>query len=143
MSTTTGFQPFPMENLPVILEDFPTLYGELVPIAEAFTNGWRRASFLVTEWVPKADEYYLAFRMAINLDDINDWALRLVEGTPCDTTHEIVDTDGFLDIKRDMDSIRLCVEHVLRDAAAVPLWNRGLKVEDNPIYSWYEDEDLL
>jgi hypothetical protein len=75
----------------------------------------------------------LVIKVCMDLDDINDLHLSLVE-----VDENEFETDYFLNLKKDVDSIKLLVENIKSDSDSIPLWNKNdnkYMEEHLPIYA--------
>jgi hypothetical protein len=84
-------------------------------------------SFHLCKWHEYIDNTYLTFKLLIDLDDITDFHVRVSEGAYCDTNERIIETDAFIDIKVNTDSIQqaICDIHLQR----IPLHNRDKVID--------------
>jgi hypothetical protein len=100
---------------------------------------WSRISIQLCNWEEYKDDGYISVSMMINLDDIDDFTLRVNEGYYCNTNERIIDGDGFLDIKTDTMSIRQAISDI--KYKQLPLHNRvqNINAEDYPYM--IKDED--
>jgi len=89
-------------------------------------------SIQLCDWYGYVDDTYISIDMMINLDDIDDFSLRVYEGAYCNTNERIIETDGFLDIKTDIDSIKKAINDIKNKQ--IPLRNRvrTISVEEYP-----------
>ena len=98
-----------------------------------------RISIQLCNWQEYKEDSYVSVSMMIDLNNIDDFTLRVNEGYYCNTNERIIDGDGFLDIKTDPLSIR----HAINDIKdkQLPLHNRvqNINVEDYPYM--IEDEE--
>lgn len=95
-------------------------------------------SIQLCDWYGYVDDTYISIDMMINLDDIDDFSLRINEGAYCDTNGRIIETDGFLDIKTDIGSIQQAIKDIKNKQ--IPLRNRvtTINVEEYPYVVEYE-----
>lgn len=100
-----------------------------------------RISIQLCDWEEYKDDGYVSVSMMINLDDINDFSLRVNDGYYCNTNERIIDGDGFLDIKTDSWSIRQAISDI-KDKQ-LPLHNRvdNINAEDYPYMVEEEDDE--
>lgn len=91
-----------------------------------------RLSIQLCGWYEYIDDTFICIDMLINLDDIDDFSLRVNEGAYCETNERIIETDGFLDIKTDTASIQQAINDIKNKQ--IPLRNRvkSISVEDYP-----------
>ncbi len=96
-------------------------------------------SIQLCDWQDYKDDTYISMDMMIDLDNIDDFSLRVHEGFYCNTNERIIETDGFLDIKTDTDSIRQAINDIKNKQ--IPLWNRvkNISVENYPYIVEHED----
>lgn len=98
-----------------------------------------RLSIQLCEWYEYIDDTYICIDMLINLDDIDDFSLRVNEGTYCNTNQKIIATDGFLDIKTDAVSIQQAVNDI--KYKRIPLYNRveTINFDEYPYVIQYDE----
>lgn len=98
-------------------------------------------SIQLCDWQEYKDDTYISMDMMIDLNNIDDFLLRVNEGCYCDTNERIIETDGFLDIKTDIESIRLAINDIKNKQ--IPLWNRvkNINVQDYPYIVEDEEDD--
>jgi hypothetical protein len=102
---------------------------------------WPTISIQLCDWEVYKDDTYISISMLINLDNIDEFSLRVNEGYYCNTNERIIDGDGFLDIKTDNWSIRQAISDIKEKQ--LPLHNRvqNIKAEDYPYMMEDEEQD--
>lgn len=96
-------------------------------------------SIQLCDWLEYKDDTYISMSMMIDLDNIDDFSLRVNEGVYCNTNERIIDTDGFLDIKTDTESIQQAINDIKNKL--IPLHNRGktINITEYPYIANYDD----
>lgn len=96
-------------------------------------------SIQLCDWHEYKDDTYISISMMIDLDNIDDFSLRVNEGIYCNTNERIIDTDGFLDIKTDTESIQQAINDIKNKV--IPLHNRVISISavDYPYVIEYDD----
>lgn len=96
-------------------------------------------SIQLCDWYQFKEDTYISISMMVDLDNIDDFSLRVNEGAYCNTNERIIDTDGFVDIKTDIDSIKQAINDIKNKH--IPLHNRvqTISVEEYPYVVTYED----
>lgn len=96
-------------------------------------------SIQLCDWYEYKDGTYISISMMIDLDNIDDFSLRVNEGAYCNTNERIIDTDGFLDIKTDIESIQQAISDIKNKQ--IPLRNRvrTISIEEYPYVVEYDD----
>jgi hypothetical protein len=79
-------------------------------------------SIQLCDWYEYNDDTYISIEMMINLDNIDDFSLRVNEGYYCNTNNRIIDGDGFVDIKTDSENIQKAINDIKNKQ--IPLHNR-------------------
>lgn len=115
---------FTMDDVPVILQN---LEEYLIPyIANKDEYPIPRIDIQLCQWIKYKEDTYLTINLLVNLEDINDYQIRISEGFYCDTNKCIIDTDGFLDIKSDEQSISHAIIDIYNKM--LPLRNRDKNI---------------
>lgn len=98
-----------------------------------------RISIQLCKWYEYKDYTYISVYMLVNLNDINEFSLRVNEGVYCDTNERIVETDGFVDIKTDIESIQKAITDIKNKR--IPLINRvkSIDYQEYPYIVEYDD----
>ena len=95
---------------------------------------------MLTDWhvVPDTKDTYLCISCCFDVNDASNMKLEIQEGAN-DEEGNIYDTDAFLDIKCDKDSITQAVNAII--SGNVPLHNKGHTVTNDtcPFAFFYED----
>ena len=96
-------------------------------------------SIQLCNWYEYINDTYISISMLINLDNIDEFSLRVNEGAYCDTNKRIIDTDGFVDIKTDIQSIQQAINDIKNKR--IPLYNRveSIDLEEYPYVAEYDD----
>lgn len=99
----------------------------------------QRVSFQLTKWYqpPNSKSEYLCIGVGVNLDDCNDFFLRVEEGYYSDTDNCVRESDAFVDIKSDVESIQMAIDDIKN--GSIPLWNRDDNI-DLENYRYVKDE---
>lgn len=98
-------------------------------------------SIQLYDWEVYKDDTYISISMLINLDNIDEFSLRVNEGYYSNTNERIIDGDGFLDIKTDNWSIRQAISDIKEKQ--LPLHNRvqNINADDYPYMVENEEQD--
>jgi hypothetical protein len=96
-------------------------------------------SIQLCDWYEYKDDTYISIEMMINLDNIDDFSLRVNEGYYCNTNNMIIDGDGFVDIKTDSESIQKAINDIKNKQ--IPLRNKvhTINTHDYPYVIEYDD----
>jgi hypothetical protein len=105
-----------------------------------FFNG--HYSVNLTDWKELSNEEntYLCISGGFDVNDDSYLTLRVHEGYNDGLNGSIVDTDGFLDIKVDRDSLAQAIDAI--NDGTIPLHNKGLNITESncPFALFYDDE---
>lgn len=103
----------------------------------------RQISMQICKWHEVEDDTYFTFLLMINLDNIKDYMIRVAEGTKWGCPDgEISETDAFIDIWPDVESVRDAVKDILLNR--IPLWNRDEEIDyDEFPYVMEDDEERM
>lgn len=96
-------------------------------------------SIQLCDWYEYKDDTYISISMIIDLDNIDSFSLRVNEGAYCNTNKRIIETDGFVDIKTNIESIQQAIHDVKHKQ--IPLYNRveSIDVKEYPYVAEYDD----
>lgn len=96
----------------------------------------------LTDWKELSNEEhtYVCIVGSFDVNNVSYLTLSVREGYKDNHTDQIVDTDGFLDIKVDRDSLAQAIDAI--NDGTIPLYNRGLNItkENCPFAMIYDDE---
>jgi hypothetical protein len=69
-------------------------------------------SMRLTPWMNNSNQHnsYFSMVLLVDLNNIQDFGLRIVDGYFCNFNHDVLEGDGFADIKTDIESLKLVVE---------------------------------
>lgn len=102
------FRPSKIDDVIDLFYDFESLHVSLKPLG--CMN--KCISIIISEWLPTNKNTYLAFRLATNLNNIEQSYISIVEGAMCIASGRILDTECFLNIKNDPESIRSAIRDI-------------------------------
>jgi hypothetical protein len=97
----------------------------LTPIKKIKNNLPSSTIFMrLTPWINNSNEYhsYLAMFLLVSLDNTQQFVLTINDGYFCNLKNDIVEGDGFVDIKTDINSIQQAIKDM--KAGYIPLHNK-------------------
>jgi hypothetical protein len=110
---------FTIDDVPVILDNLAEFIAPFVGAKDEFPMP--RISMKLCNLHEYTKNTFMCMTLLINLDDIADYSLRVTEGAYCATNKCIIDTDGFIVIKTDSDSVHSAIRDI--HAHTIPLHN--------------------
>lgn len=115
------FDTYPIEDLPELVENYKQFWACLKPLERyAFDGG---VSVMVTDWCPAGDGSFLGVSACIDLNDVGFVCLTIVEGV--NDGEKMVETDRFLPIACDVQSVRMAARDIIERPLEIPLLNSG------------------
>lgn len=96
-----------------------------------------RCSIQLTKWHDIGDNTYLALELLLNINNANDYTLRVIEGYQDEST--IHHGDAFVDIKTDKEHIETAIGDILN--GTIPLYNRVESIDTTKYTYVVEDTD--
>jgi hypothetical protein len=118
---------FSIDDVPIILDNIEEF---IIPfVTNIDTYPIPNIDIQLCKWDTYIDDTYLSINLLIDLNNIQDYTVRVNEGFYCDTNKRIIDTDGFLDIKTDTLSISQAINDIHHKN--IPLINRVKSIDYN------------
>jgi hypothetical protein len=155
------FKPVEFTQLPDLVENYGKLWQKLQVLKESDNVTYDGCLTLqLTQWFKKheiekyrdcdpttneidedelasdGEDSYVAITACLDLNNKDFIQLRFVEGFWSDVNEQIIETDRFLDVKKDRESLAQLVEDVLENRK-IPMFNDGCDermIESMPYY---------
>jgi hypothetical protein len=106
------FKPVDLVDLVDIFYDFESTWLALQPM-KATTDS--RISFNLANWHFMGNGEYVTFRLCMNLYDVDERFISAIVGEFSKVHNIIIATDKFMNIKEDIESIRMAIHDALNN----------------------------
>jgi hypothetical protein len=84
-----------------------------------------KCAIMLSKWHQVSQDTYLGIVMMVNINKLNNYKLRVIEGYLCnDIMHE---GDAFVDIKTEKEHIENAIRDIMN--GTIPLWNRVVSID--------------
>lgn len=119
------FQPVEMHDSCSAVEELPEIF-KTMQFAKNISKH-HCVSFPLTKWHQLDETTFISIKVLVDLDNYENYILRVIEGTVWKGTNTIFDTDYCIDIKTDIDSVKQAIVDIINKK--IPLFNKTKNID--------------